>query len=126
MPLILAVGALVLVFLPRPLNRVIRTAPNMRYSYQLQFGSPVVNEDSADSLISALGNIHVVFAGWSRYAPGDGPLLVLRTQDNRIVESLLCVNGETMIYKNWIVGMIRYRPVEKNFQKAITKALDIN
>ena len=123
LPIFLVAGVLVMLFLPRPLNKMIHTSPGMRYSYQSQFGSPVVNGENADALISAMGNIRVVFAGWSRGVPGNGPLLVLRTQDNH-VESLSCVSGENMIYKSWIVGMVKYRPVDGDFQEMLKNQME--
>lgn len=118
LPIFLMAGVLVMLFLPRPLTKMIRISPGMRYSYQSQFGSAVVNGENADELISAMKNIRVVFAGWSRGVPGDGPLLVLRTPDNHM-DRLSCVNGESIIYKSWIVGMIKYRPVDGDFQELL-------
>ncbi|BDF66091.1 hypothetical protein CE91St43_00630 [Oscillospiraceae bacterium] len=109
LPIVFIVTILICLFFPRPLSAVIRTQPSMLYTYRPEYGTQPVNVDNADDIVSAMNNIIVIFSGWSKGIPDDGPVLILRTPDNNIIETLSTVNGESNIYKKVPWGQVRYK-----------------
>lgn len=88
LPIIFIATILIFPFFPRPLSAVIRAQPSMLYTYRTEYGAQPVNGDHADEIVSAMNSIIVIFSGWSKGIPDDGPVLILRTQDNNIIEIL--------------------------------------
>ncbi|MCI5704779.1 MAG: hypothetical protein MR272_06130 [Pseudoflavonifractor sp.] len=109
LPIIFIATILIFPFFPRPLSAVIRAQPSMLYTYRTEYGAQPVNGDHADEIVSAMNSIIVIFSGWSKGIPDDGPVLILRTQDNNIIEILSTVNGESSIYRKVLWGQSRYK-----------------